>query len=896
LSFKINYYFYKLINFVQNSTGMKKIYVLIITMFCIGFVFSQEIKPDRKFINKFYDAEAFMYEGNFDEALPLLLELHNMDPDNANVQYKLGYCYLNTRLNKKDALEYLEYSAEYINPDYKADNHKERKAPLECLLYLGQAYRFNFKFEKSLDVLNDLIGRLSPKNKEDAELIKIAEHEIEITNNAIYFVANPVDAEVKNMGSAVNTEFCDHSPVLDMNEEFLFFTSKRPRAGETEINQDEDVFISRNKNFVWQEANRMDDNVNSTMNEASIGLSADAKTMFIFRSEGPNMGNVMVTHSNNYTIWSDPVSLSAEINSKFRETHACLSPDGNTLYFVSNREGGVGGRDIYVMHLMPDNTWSEPKCLGPNINTIYDEETPFIHPDGVTMFFSSKGHNSMGGYDVFQVKMTGQDEFSEPKNLGFPINTPDDEVSYVLNADGRRAYMASAKDGGLGDLDIYEIIQSGIYINTMAVYNGQVTDINNQTPKNLKIRVFDKNDGKKVGVYRSGTQGYYLILQPGTDYVVQYEADGYLMAVTEVSPQKENVQSFQKKYVPIPLDPIVMMSFKYQNYVYFAKDDEKFTDQSVPALEDVITKNKASDKLIVNVNYIPGKEKEILTKQRGENIVNYLVNNGFDRNNIYLNGGFPAGYKDIYCLDMREYVEYAGTNLPVDTARTIKHTGDTLYIENIFFAFDKFDIQSQYFANLNALADYLKLNPSAKIEIGGHTDWLGSNEYNYLLSYHRSKTVKDYLVSKGANAENLITTKYGEGTPIAQNAYPGGADDPVGRQYNRRAEFKVLAQGTESMLFVKPIVVKTGTAGSNDVQHTTTQPGGKFTIQIAALRSEVPVNQFADLVGVKLHVGADGWYRYYVGSFNTYGEAKASFDHLKSMGYEPFIRKISFFE
>ncbi|HPG74099.1 MAG TPA: tetratricopeptide repeat protein, partial [Bacteroidales bacterium] len=206
---------------------MKKLTTLLISLIFIGVTFSQELKPDRRFVNMFYDSEAYMYEGNFDEALQLLLKLHDMDPDNANIQYKIGYCYLNTRINKKNALEFLEYGAEYINTAYKPDNHKERKAPLESLLYLGQAYRYNYQFDKSLEVLNELLTRLSPKNKSDLPLIALAEREIEVTENAIYFVANPVDAQVRNLGSAVNTEFCDHSPVIDMNEEFLIFTSKQ---------------------------------------------------------------------------------------------------------------------------------------------------------------------------------------------------------------------------------------------------------------------------------------------------------------------------------------------------------------------------------------------------------------------------------------------------------------------------------------------------------------------------------------------------------------------------------------------------------------------------------------------------------------------------------------------
>ncbi|NLA25128.1 MAG: OmpA family protein, partial [Bacteroidales bacterium] len=483
-------------------------------------------------------------------------------------------------------------------------------------------------------------------------------------------------------------------------------------------------------------------------------------------------------------------------------------------------------------------------------------------------------------------------------------NTPDDEVSYVLSLDGRKAYMASSKDGGYGDLDLYEIVMANIYINTMVVYNGLVTDINNNIPDNLKIKVFDENENL-MGVYRAGKQGYYLILDPGKEYLVQYEADGYLIATTTLSPDKENVQSFMKKYEPIPIEPIVLMAYKYQDYVYFEQNSEHYSAPSMRVLDDVINKNTESNKLIVNINSVPGKEREMLTRQRSENIIDYLVANGVNEKNIYSNGRFPAGYKDVYCIDMRELDEFVAVTEDTEDTQEVEArdmlvpTGDTVVIENIFFAFDKYDIQSKYIPNLNVLADYLKNNPSASLEIGGHTDWLGTNEYNYLLSYKRSKAVKDYLVAKGANAESLITVKYGEGTPIADNVLPSGADNPAGRQLNRRAEFKVMQQGTEALLYVKPIIVpqaghlasQTGQQVSKDISQT-----GKFTIQIMALRKEVPVNHFADLVGVKLHKSDDGWHRYYVGSFTSFREAKASLEQLKSMGYEPFIQRLSFFE
>ena len=895
---------------------MKKWYIVIILTLITLSVSAQDskdVKPDRKFVNMFYDAEAYMYELNYDMALGILIDLITEYPDNANLQYKIGICYLNSRLSQNKAEEFLEKAAleGNINENYKADNHREVKAPLEAYLYLGQAYRYNYKFDEARETFNTLLDLLDEKDKDNKDLITQLNRELEVTENAVYFTNNPVDAEVRNLGPSINTEFCDHSPVIDMNEDYLVFTSKRPKDNEEMLNQDEDIFISRNRNFVWKKAERLSENINSEKNEASIGLSANAGTMFIFRSEGPNYGNVMISHSGkNLETWADPELLTADINSNHRETHACLTADGNTLYFVSNRLGddAVGGRDIYVMHLLPNNTWSRPKCLPNTINTIYNEETPFLHPDGVTIFFSSEGHKSMGGYDVFYSKIKEDGTFSDPKNLGYPINTTGDDVSYVLNLDGRRGYLASAKVGGLGDLDIYEILQSGIYINEMVVYTGLVSDINNDIPEDMLIRVINKKTEKVQGIYRAGGDNgnYYIILRPGEEYVIEYDAAGHLMSSANVSPQKEDVQSFGEKYIPINLDPIALLAYKYQDTVYFDSDTDVMLGNSHKNLDDVIKEYENSEDLIVNINYIPGRETEVLTKQRSDKIVDYLVTNGINERVIYFNGDFPAGYQDIYAVEMSDVKELIAAkndpNLPIDNNTSVSvATGDTVYVDPVFFAFDKSDIRTTHFENLNFLSQYMVDNPRAQVQIAGHTDWYGSNEYNYLLSYRRSKSVKDYLVAKGASPENLITKKYGESDPIASNANNDGSDNPVGRGYNRRVQFTVLIQGSQVYLVTRGIDVENNSVNSTNSQNTTDNNNtnvsltGKYTVQIMALRKEKSVDFFADLIGVKLSIGADGWYRYYVGTFNTRAEARASMSQLRTMGYDPFVRKLSYY-
>ncbi len=890
---------------------MRKFLLIIASIIIAQLAIAQDISPDRTFVNYFYDAEAYMYEGNYDMALDLLLKLEEIDPDNPNLWYKIGLCYLNTRLYKTKAEAYLEKAIDYANPNYKADNHREKSTPLESYLYLGIAYRMNYEFELSLQTFYDLREKLDPSNVEDKYMIELIEREEEVTNNAIYNYENPVDAQLRNLGSVINSEYADHSPIVDLNESMLIFTSKRPKESEERENQDEDVFISKSSNYKWGSPTRLIEPVNTEINnEAAIGLSTSGKQMFFFRSGMNNAGNVFVTESEDGYNWSNPKYLREDVNSKYRETHATITPDGNSLFFTSDRKGGFGGSDIYVMRKLPNKKWSKPQLLPEQVNSPYDEESPFVHPDGVTLLFSSKGHSTMGGYDVFSTTMDKSGTFSEPVNLGYPINTPDDDVSYVMNMDGRRGYIATVKDDGYGDLDLYEVLQSGIYDNNLIVYDGIVSDINNNIPEGLIIAVRDVKTEEYVGIYRPNKSDgrYLLVLLPDITYEISYEAAGHLIHSIEHTPSAEDVDIFTTEFLPIELDPVLLQAYLMHDIVYFDEDDTRLDDEAVRILNKVKTKadewNQDAGHMIINLNLPVIGADPVTDAERSDAIIDYLVNIGIKRDDIYLNGSYPEGYQDVYGLDMRERREFlVDNNLPVTDTQTVAH--GKVIVENILFDFDKSNIRSEYYKNLNMLADYMNNNPNAQIQIAGHTDWFGTNEYNYLLSYRRSKTVKDYLVSKGNNPENIITFKYGEDDPIANNANADGSDNPIGRRYNRRAMFKVISQGSVNLLEVKPFdfdLLANGNSNPVDVNNNNNNnnsnqvsDGKKYTIQIFALKNEKSMNYFADLVGVKMHV-EDGWYRYYVGEFNSYNEAKFAMNNLKAMGYNPFIRKLSFFE
>jgi outer membrane protein OmpA-like peptidoglycan-associated protein/tetratricopeptide (TPR) repeat protein len=876
--------------------NMQKTVFLSLLMLVNVLAHTQELKPDRTSINYFYDAEAFMYEGNYDEALDLLLKLDNISPDNPNIWYKIGVCYLNTRLYKTQALEYLKKASNYTSPNYKENNHKEKNTPLESYLYLGIAYRVNYMFQESLDSFDKLKGMLSPSKTEDKALLKIIKREIEITENAIYNVANPIKAELINLGEVINSEFTDHSPIVDLYENYLIFTSRRPREGQEMKNQDEDIFISKKVNNKWETPIRLGEPVNTIdNNEAAIGLSIDSKQLFFYRSGENNSGSIFITESDDMYNWSTPTLLKENVNSRFKETHATISPDGNAIFFTSNRKGGFGGLDIYVMRKLPNGKWSEALPLPKQINTEYDEESPFIHPDGITLYFSSKGHNSMGGYDVFSSIMSRNGKFTEPVNIGYPINTPDEDVSYVVNLDGQKGYIATIKaDDGYGDLDLYEILQEDVHKNNIIIYEGIIADKNNNLPENVTITLKNKdsNEEPKVSRLNQNNSKYVLTMIPDNTYEIIYQIHGHTIRSIDYTPTIDELTQQTKLYNPIELDPIILSSFYNHAYVYFDENDNNLNDDAISLLDKVIEKyvefEAKNEKLAINIVTPKQDANPLYDEKRSKEIFEYLSKNNIAKNDIYSDGVFDNNSTNIYGLEIVENKKL----LAIEEKEEVIVDKAILKVENILFDFDKYNIKPEYFDNLDLLANYLNDNPTAKIEIGGHTDWLGTSEYNYLLSYHRSKAVKDYLVAKGNNAENIITAKYGKHTPIAANQTPDGRDNPTGRKYNRRAEFKVLVQGNKTILEILPIVIEEG----DYIDISKTPSNKKYTVQIYALKNQKALETFSELVGVKMHVSSDGWYRYYVGEYTSYKMAVEAATNLKSMGYDTLIRKLSFYE
>lgn len=504
---------------------MKRLLLAVSALFLV-LVASAQLMP-RDFNSSFLEANQLMEEKFWNQSIEIWKELYTATPQNANVNYKLGYCFLQTANDKLKALPHLEYAASQpLQANYDPFDPKENRVPIDVVFYLGRAYHLNYEMDKAIAQYQRIQAEVPKKHR----LHAMAERQIAICNHAKYQVANPKNFLISNVGPVINKETNEYSPVISIDESALFFTSRRMRADSSNqfiVDIDtrehrEDIYVSyKDALGQWMSPELL--NINTDSHAASISTSPDGQELYIyydFAGDGQIWKSKLIGET-----WSDPVKLDGDMNSPYWETHVTVSPDGKTMYFVSDRPGGEGARDIYRCVKLPNDEWSKALNLGATINTEYDEDSPFLSADGKTLYFASTGHDSMGGFDIFYTTLGDDGEWSKPENIGFPVNTVDDDVFFVPTASGKRAYYSSFKEEGFGLKDIYVVDMPDSPIESdLAVLKGYIYAAEGEElPEDAIIRVTNNESGE-VTEYRPRQRdgAYVAVLPPCISYKIEY--------------------------------------------------------------------------------------------------------------------------------------------------------------------------------------------------------------------------------------------------------------------------------------------------------------------------------------------------------------------------------------
>ena len=604
---------------------MKKILTLIIVCFLVSFTsYTQKYQEVLKEI--FLDAEFFLMDESYADAL---VEYQKLLPrgyeNNANINYRIGVCYLNMPGEKQKSIPYLQKAVTNVTAKYQEGIFKETRAPYDAWLYLGNAYRITNQLENAVQCYQKYKELL---NNEKSEGSKYADQQIVACNNAKKAEENPVYVIQDNLGEVINTEFSDFNPVVSADENVMVYM--------TALKFYNALKFAKKVDGKWTEPINITPEIQSDGNQFATSLSKEGTQLFLNIEDNFNSDIMFSSYQNGR--WAKSELLNKNINTKFWESHASISPAGDALYFTSNRKGGFGDMDIYVSQKNKLGEWGEALNLGPAINTDLNEDHPFLSEDGNVLYFASQGHFNIGGYDIFKSEQMADGTWAKPINLGYPLNTTDDDLFFFPSGNGKYGYQARFADDNFGSRDIY------------------------------RFEIFE-NEGE-----------YLATLQQRSDELTK-------QMVEEVT------------------------------------EEQKVEEEQVKEVVEETT-------------------KEVTEEVKEE---------------------------------VKPEVEVK-----------------TVFLRTIFFDFDKYSLTSQSKTTLDNLTDIMRLFPEMHIIAIGHTDAIGNESYNLDLSKKRADSAIGYLKTKGIESGRLQIKALGESEHIAINQNPDGSDNPEGRKFNRRVEFKVI--------------------------------------------------------------------------------------------------------
>jgi outer membrane protein OmpA-like peptidoglycan-associated protein len=603
-------------------------------------------------------------------ALDLYLYAYQYNQKNAELNYKIGACYIDA-LFKARAITYLT-DAYLLKPNVAADIH----------FLLGAAFQLNYQFDTAIYHYNEYIRVKQVQNINDEDIYKDPVKRIQECNWGKYYVAHPVRVFVDNLGPGVNGKYPDYAPVITADESVLIYTSRREGTtgdmiDEEDLHYYEDLYISYNDKQGWSSALNMT-NLNTDEHDASVSMSADGQILFTYR--GVPDGTLFVSHLEGDE-WSKPKELNSNINTKYHETAASLSYDGKRLYFASTREDDgygkptIGRRDIFVSDMNSKGDWGPAKNVGEVINTKYDERGVFIHPDGRTMYFSSKGHETMGGFDIFYSEKDSLGNWGKPVNIGYPVNTPDDDVFFTVAGNARYAYYSSAKEDGFGYQDIYRItflgpeklmvlgaednliassevaIQQKVETTDtvqirkvrLTILKGTITDALSTEPIEAEIEIVDNAKDEVISVMKSNSKtGKYLVSLPsGKNYGIAVKAEDYLF-------YSENIDipysaAYQEVTKDIVLSKVSIGSKIILKNIFFDYDRATLRPESFPELNRLVKLLESYPRMRIEIGGHTDSHGSLaynttLSDNRAKSVVEYLIEKGIAADRLEYKG------------------------------------------------------------------------------------------------------------------------------------------------------------------------------------------------------------------------------------------------------------------
>jgi len=597
--------------------------------------------------------------GTYREAMRYFEYAHDFDPFHPGINYLIGACYLGTD-HQNLALPYLKAAYEF-NPVVTYD----------IRLALGRAYHYNYDFEEAIKQYQTFLDGLSKKETKNVDTLAI-QNLIRQCETGMVLIQDTVRVEINNLGEKINSQWDDYYPVFSPTGDRLFFTSRRQYLPDDMRNIldnkfNEDVYVSFfNQDSVWEPAQNLGKPINSSLNEAAVFMHPAGDTIYFYR--GQKGGGDIYFSVEQEGAWGKPKKISSKIRSGQHESSFSLTGDGRQLYLVSDRKDLTrGGLDIFTTQKDDKYEWGPLQNLGPVINTEFDEEGVRISPDGTTLYYSSNGPESMGGYDIFMTRKE-PGGWSEPINLGYPINTPGDDIFYI-QIDSVSAYVSANRVDSYGEMDLYEIVflpeiveeepveeidssQIEVFVAPVVIpdptfrLNGEIRDADDSSAIMARIEIIDMELNQIVATTISDqASGYYsLSLKHKFSYGVEVDAAGYMfhldiIEMADETEPKDMTRDFELKKIKVG-EKIVL------RHIYFAFGKSDLTASSFTELDRVVDFLDKNPDLRIEIsghtdNIGSASVNENLSGARAKSVVDYLISNGIDTSRLeYAGYGF----------------------------------------------------------------------------------------------------------------------------------------------------------------------------------------------------------------------------------------------------------------
>lgn len=474
----------------------------------------------------------------------------------------------------------------------------------------------------------------------DQEIPKKADKFIKDCDFSITAIKNPLPYSPTNLGPSINTANREYLPAMTADGQNLIFSRT--------INGNEDFFISRKQNNQWQPATPLSDKINTKFNEGAQSISPDGKYLFFTgcnRPDGLGSCDLYVSHKSGND-WDTPFNLGPTVNSSYWDSQPAISPDGSTLYFVSNRPGGYGGYDLWKTILDSEGNWGTPQNLGSDINTPYDENTPFVHPDGKTLYFSSNGWPGLGNMDIFYSRKTETGKWSQPVNIGYPINTPNEETGLTVSPDGTLGLFSSILKDGFGDMDIYSFqLPSSAKPSPVTYVKGIIRDAETKDFLEATVQVINlKTKETNFNDYTSKENGEFLAVMPlGSTYAFNASADGYLF-YSENFELTNTTASIEKPYtLNIFLEKLKPGTNVILKNIFFDTNKYELLPTSITELNTLLALLQNNKSIAIEIqghtdNVGKPADNQKLSLQRAKSVYDYLINNKTDPERLTFKG------------------------------------------------------------------------------------------------------------------------------------------------------------------------------------------------------------------------------------------------------------------